>query len=168
MGPLTEQIRRIGDHHGVGSRAAVTLLVLVALASPALADDLYDRLWPRVPDAQGLTLEDQIVEHLSDLGNQLGYHVDVLSKDMIGLHVDGRRQRAYVRVGNDNHGQYLTFKLASDVEFTDGLARFATKVDLGIAGRTVHFKLPEVEMAPTSYRGERGVELRLPLFRRRF
>ena len=144
------------------------------MSSSAVADQgsLYDRLWPRVPDAQGLTLEDTIIEHLSELGNKLGYHIDMLSSDMVALRVDGRRQRAYVRVGNASGlgrgSKYLTFGFASDVLFTEGLARVATRIDLGIGGRTVHFELPEVEMVPAEYRGDRGVEVRLPLFRRRF
>ncbi len=63
-------------------------------------------------------------------------------------------------------GQHLTFRLSSDVHFTEGRARIATRLDLAIAGRALQLDLPELEMAPAEYRGERGVELRLPLFRR--
>ncbi|MBS1118911.1 MAG: hypothetical protein H6Q90_1139 [Deltaproteobacteria bacterium] len=162
-------LKPVGRARGIVS-AVVAITAITAIAvSPAAADDssLYDRLWPHVPDAQRLTLSEQITDQLTALGNQLGYHLDVLSQDMVALRVDGRRRRAYLSVGA-GEGTYLSFRLASDVHFTQGLARVATTVDLGIAGRTMHLELPEVEMVPASYRGERGVEVRLPLFRRRF
>ena len=145
------------------------LLVCAALASPAAADDgsLYERLWPGVPDGHYLTLSQQITDQLTVLGNTVGYHLDVLSKETLSLRFDGRRRRAYVRLGAGD-AQHLTFRIASDVHFTAGLARFTTRLDLGIAGRELHLELPEVEMTPTSVNGERGVVVRLPLFRRNF
>lgn len=139
------------------------------MASVAHAEDhaLYDRLWPRVPEGRHLKLSEQITEQLAELGNTLGTHVNALSNDMLTLRFDGRRRRAYVRVGGGN-SEFLTFRLASDVHFTEGRARISTRLDLAVAGRTMKLDLPEMEMAPASYRGERGVELRLPLFRRTF
>jgi hypothetical protein len=139
------------------------------MSSVAAADEyaLYERLWPGVPDGRHLTLSQQITERLTLLGNTLGHHLDVLSKETLTLRFDGRRRRAYVRLGA-GETQYLTFRLASDVHFTEGLARISTRVDLSIAGRALHLELPEVEMTPTEYRGERGVVVRLPLFRRSF
>jgi hypothetical protein len=130
-------------------------------------DSLYDRLWPRVPEGNHLRLSQQITDRLTLLGNTLGYHLDVLSKETLSLRFDGRRRRAYVRLGA-GEAQYLTFRLASDVHFTEGLARITTRLDLSVAGRALHLDLPEVEMTPTEYRGERGVVVRLPLFRRYF
>jgi hypothetical protein len=83
------------------------------------------------------------------------------------LRFDGRRRRAHVRFGA-GETQYLTFRLASDVHFTQGLARVRLRVDLGIAGRALRLQLPDVEMTPTEFQGERGVVVRLPLFRRNF
>jgi len=153
-----------------------------SLASSAAADDhalgttlgatldqgsIYEQLWPRVPDGNQLPLSQQLEERLTLLGNTLGYHLDVLSRETLSLRFDGRRRRAYVRFGG-GEAQYLTFRLASDVHFTEGLARITTRVDLSIAGRALHLELPEVEMTPTEYHGERGVVVRLPLLRRSF
>lgn len=142
---------------------------IASVPSRAAAEEysLYDRLWPRVPDGNQLSLSAQIQERLTLLGNTLGYHLDVLSKETLTLRFDGRRRRAYVRVGG-GEAQYLTFRLASDVHFTNGLARISTRVDLSVAGRALHLELPEVEMTPTEFHGERGVVVRLPLFRRSF
>ena len=40
--------------------------------------------------------------------------------------------------------------------------------DLGIGTHQFHLELPDIDMVPSSYRGERGVEVRLPLFERRW
>ena len=60
------------------------------------------------------------------------------------------------------------FKLASDIHFTRGVARIQARIDLGLGKHVVHLELPDFEMAPAEYHGERGVEIRLPLFRRAF
>ena len=148
-------------------RVAAVLVCVAAMSSPAAADEgsLYDRLWPRVPEGNHLTLSQQITDQLTLLGNTLGYHLDVLSKETLTLRFDGRRRKAYVRVGA-GEAQYLTFQLASDVHFTEGLARISTRVDLSVAGRGLHLELPEVEMVPAEFHGDRGVAVRLPIFKR--
>lgn len=170
VGPLTEHAIRSRDDSSV-RRMGCVLAVLVA-STPAAADyykdqGLYERLWPQVPDGHRLTLSQQIQDQLTELGNTLGYHASVLSGDMVGLTFDARRRRMFARLGGGDD-QMLSFRLASDVQFTDGLARINTKVDLSFRGRSFRFELPEMEMVPSSYRGERGVEVRLPLFRRRW
>jgi hypothetical protein len=149
---------------GLGLALALTAW----FASDANAEkDLYERLWPRVPDSQRASFSDHVVDQITELGNMLGYHTSLLSHEMIALRFDGRRRRAHVAIGGgDEH--FLTFKLASDVQFIDGLARVNTRVDLSFRGRKIELRLPEMEMVPASYRDERGVEVRLPLFRRKF
>ena len=51
---------------------ALALLLVLAPAS-ALADDkgLYERLWPRVPDSQRLSMSQQIADQITELGNTL-------------------------------------------------------------------------------------------------
>ncbi len=151
-------------------RGAFALAVICLAATPAAAEDetsLYDRLWPKAPDGPRLTLSQQVQDQITETLNQIGGHLDVLSSDMVAVKFDVRKRRAWVRVGGGDE-QYLTFRLASDVLFTDGVARVNTRVDLAFRGRKLQFELPEMEMVPASYRGERGVEVRLPLLRRRF
>ena len=74
-----------------------------------------------------------ITDHLTELGNQLGNHMTLLSDQMFGLHVDGRGQRATLRLGTGT-GHYLAFKLDSDWYFSDGKARISARVQLGLAG----------------------------------
>jgi hypothetical protein len=144
------------------------LLALVASAAPAAADnELYDRLWPRVPDGRHLKLSDQITDQLTELGNFMGEHMNALSHDVLAMTFDGRRRRAFLRVGGGD-GRFLAFNLASDVHFSDGKAQINARIALTVAGTRMQLDLPEMEMVPASYRGERGVEVRVPLFRRSF
>lgn len=150
-------------------RAVVVLGLVCATTQVAAAEDLYERLWPELPSHDGLTLSQQITDQLTELGNVVGTHVTTLSKETIALNFDGRRRRAKIRLGlTDEGNRYLTFKLASDVHFTQGIARFSTRIDVGVAGRVLHLELPEFEMAPSEYHGERGVLVRVPLFKRTF
>ena len=146
-----------------------SLLVLCAMGDVASAnsDDLYERLWPEMPNSTRLTLSQQITDQLTELGNTIGGHMNVLSNEMLSMTFDGRRRRAFVRLGGGD-SRYLEFKLASDVQFAEGKAKINTRIDLAIAGHAMELELPEMEMVPASYRGERGVEVRLPLFKRSF
>ena len=146
------------------------LALLLASTGPVAAEgssELYDRLWPRVPEGRHLRLSEQITQQLTELGNFMGDHLNVLSHDVVAMSFDGRRRRAFVRVGAGD-ARYLEFKVASDVQFLDGRARIYARIDVAVAGRSLHLELPEMEMVPASYRGERGVEVRLPLFERTF
>jgi hypothetical protein len=153
---------------GFVRRGGIALLLVLAGTGTASADvDLYDRLWPQAPASGGLTMSQQLTDYFTELGNTLGQHVDLLSADMIGMRFDGRRRKAYVRVGMGDE-QYLTLRIASDVQFSQGAARINTRVDLTVAGRGLHLELPEVEMVPTEFHGDRGVAVRLPIFKRTF
>ena len=144
------------------------IVALGVLSTPAFAEkDLYDRLWPRVPESHQLTLSEQITDQLTELGNFMGEHMNVLSHDVLTMTFDGRRRRAFFSIGGGD-ARYLEFKLASDVQFFDGRAQINTRIDLSFAGKQLELELPEMEMVPASYRGERGVEVRVPLFRRTF
>ena len=139
---------------------------LATAARPAAADDshLYERLWPSVPTSRSLTLAQQLTDAMTELGNQLGYHLDQLSDDRFALRFDGRQRRARVKFGMID-SDYATFKLDSVVHFTNGMAKITAVFDIGIAGRVMHVELPEIEMLPTEYQGERGVQLRVPVYR---
>jgi hypothetical protein len=155
----------------VGRAAFVLLLLTVTPAIADTSDDeasmLMSERWHDVPMGNRLKLSQQITDQLTELGNFIGGHVNVLSDDTLGLRFDGRKRRARVRVGT-GEGQYLRFKLDSNWHFTAGKARIVTRIDLGLGTHEFHLELPDMEMLPTSVYGERGVEVRLPLFERRW
>jgi hypothetical protein len=146
---------------------AMTMLGGVAHAGEGdLQLALADR-WRDVPPGQRLKLSMQITDELTELGNFIGSHVNVLSDDILMMKFDGRRRYARIRFGT-GEGQYLRFKFDSDWYFTQGKARVQGRVDLGIGTHHFHLELPDIDMVPASYRGDRGVEVRLPLFERRW
>ena len=124
-------------------------------------------MWPTVPTSRQLTLAQQLTDAMTDLGNQLGYHLDQLSDDRFALRFDGRQRRARVKFGMID-SDYATFKFDSVVHFTNGMAKITAVFDIGIAGRVMHIELPEIEMLPTEYHGERGVQLRVPIYKAYF
>lgn len=153
-------------------RAAFVLLLLATTPVRADTSDdeasmLMSERWHEVPMGNRLKLSQQITDQLTELGNFIGTHVNVLSDDMLGLRFDGRHRRARVRLGT-GEGQYLRFKLDSRWHFSAGKARIQTRVNLGLGTHELNLELPDMEMLPASVYGERGVEVRLPLFERRW
>ena len=142
------------------------LLVAPGLVAAEPTVLLGDR-WPSVPEGRGLSLEDKITDRLTQLGNELGRHLDLLSHDMFQLTVDGRHHQAHVRLGGGSVG-LLAFRFASDIQFDDINAHVHARIDLGFHGHSMSFELPDFEMSPTEYHGDYGVEVRLPLFVRKF
>ena len=130
--------------------------------------ELYERLWPQAPISKRLTISQEIADAFTELGNSVNQHMGELSDGRFGITFDGRRRRAFVRIDATTTDRYLVFHFSSDVHFTQGVARINAKLSLGIAGRVLEVELPDFEMAPAEYRGERGVEIRLPLFKRTF
>ena len=149
-----------------------TLSGPVALVEPwTLADPVApvepemsaDQRWPGCPKGHGLSLEDQITERITQLGNLLGKHLDLLSDDMFQLNVDARRRHARFSLGG-GEGQGLIVRLDGDIQLDDITAHVRTRVDLGYQGHLLRLELPDVEVAPAEYRGDYGVEVRLPVF----
>jgi hypothetical protein len=160
-------------YHGVvgrSLRSGIALAVVAAMSSVAFADTtnveiaLADR-WRDVPQGKRLKLSQQITDELTELGNLIGTSMNDLSDDVLGLKFDGRRRRAKLRLGT-GEGEYLRFRLDSDWHFAQGKARIVAKVHLGIGSHQLDIELPDMEMAPANYRGERGVEIRIPFFER--
>jgi len=151
--------------------ASTSAVVASGLASPpaASADStvLLASRWPSVPEGRAPSLEDQITDRLTEIGNALGHHLDRLSDDMVQLRVDARRRRAHVRIGaGDSEGLALRFD--GDIQFEDLNAHVCARIDLALRGHALRLELPAFEMSPVSYRGDHGVELRVPLFVQRF
>ncbi|HEX4423286.1 MAG TPA: hypothetical protein VH165_35495 [Kofleriaceae bacterium] len=140
-----------------------------ATEAPARADQLVllASQWPSVPEGHELSLEDQVTERINQVGNQLGEHLDLLSHDMVQLHIDARHRRAHVHV-ECGSSELLGVGLDSDIQFDDENAFVHARLDLGFHGHSLEVALPAVEMSPVAYRGDYGVEIKLPLFIRQF
>ncbi|HET7506220.1 MAG TPA: hypothetical protein VFK02_34610 [Kofleriaceae bacterium] len=146
---------------------AVVLPSLPASRAGADPAVLLASRWPALPESHGLSLEDQITDRLTQLGNELGRHLDLLSHDMFQLSIDGRRRHAHVRVGGGT-SELMAISLDGEIQFDDINAHVHARIDLAFHGHALQLELPDVVMSPAEYHGDYGVELRLPLFVRKF
>ena len=131
------------------------LLLLALMTATAHADD--------PPPATG-----KMVDKVVAMTNQfLDQHVDLLTYDLLHVRVDAEHRAAKIAVGGGDK-RLVKLRVAGDVEVVDGTARIHSRLAFGIGGKQIDLRLPNVDVAATSYRGERGVEVRLPLVRRSF
>ena len=129
------------------------LIVLVVLTGPVHADD--------APTGK---MVDKVVAMTNQFFDQ---HVDLLTHDMLQLRVDAEQRAAKIAVGGGD-ARVVKLRVSGNVEVVDGTARIHSRVAFGIGGKQIDLRLPNVDVAPASYRGERGVEVRLPLMRGSF
>jgi len=117
---------------------------------------------PRV----GRTYSERIADELTLLGDSIDGHLGQLTLDRVKFRVDGRQRRAHLRLAGET--RYLSMTIQSDVHFRSGAAQVDAVIDLRVAGRGVRLELPDFEVMPRSYLGERYVEVRVPLIRGTF
>jgi hypothetical protein len=142
------------------------LLLIGCLAGSARAEDPIQPGELPPPPAQ-LSMSHQIKEHLTLYSNELGAHLANMSFNLVNLRFDAHTQRARLRLGGEM-GKQLSLRIDGDVHFQAGMARVKTRVALGFVGHQLAFELPDFEMVPRSFAGERWVEVRLPLLEGRF
>lgn len=159
----------------IGCLAATVAVAAPAFAEPALNMSLHalatpataDRLWPSLPAWHGLTMDQRITDHLSELGNLLGHHLDLLTDDVVRLKVNGRANRAWLRVGGGDV-RFLALHLSTDWHFVGNIAEVYARLQIGVAGHKLDLALPEVELSGDSYHGQQLVVLDVPLLQRHF
>ena len=144
-------------------KAAAALVLLASLAGPAEADEA-DGLPP--PPIE-LSMSYQLKERLTLYSGELGQHLNALSFNLVDFDFNAHTRRAKLRLGGEL-GTQLSLRIDGDVRFQHGLARVATRVELGVVGRQFRLELPDFEMVPRTWAGERWVEVRLPLLEGRF
>lgn len=140
-------------------------VVIGALAATAAADpiaaidhgSICDS--PEIPD--GRSYSQRLKDNLSAMSLDLNGHVGRLSGSMVDMRLDLGTRRGKLRLGGGD--QRFSLKIDSDILFEKGYARFKTRLDLAVAGKELSLQLPEFDMVPRSYEGERFVEVRLPV-----
>jgi hypothetical protein len=100
------------------------------------------------------------------LGDSVNGHVGALTLDAVKFRIDGPARRARLRIAGES--RYLSLKLEGDIHFRRGAAEVDAAVDLVVGGHAVRLELPDFEVMPRSYLGERYVEVRVPLIRGSF
>lgn len=116
---------------------------------------------------KGRTFSERIAEQLTLLGDSVNGHVGALSLETIKFRIDGAKRRAHLRLAA-GESRYLALEIEGDIHFRRGAAEVDAKVDLMIGGHAVRFELPDFEVMPRSYLGDRYVEVRVPLLRGSF
>ena len=132
---------------------------LVAPVAPVAADE-------PPPLRVGRTYSERIADSLTLLGESIDGHLGQLTLDSVKLEIDGRARRAHLRLAGET--RYLSMTIQSDVHFRSGAAAVDAVIDLRVAGRGLRLELPDFEVMPRSYLGEKYVELRLPILRGTF
>lgn len=154
---------------GLGLLASA--VVTIATAGSARADALctaLDTAWPSLPqETHHVTVSQMVTDELTEVGNELGKHVNVLSHDVLSMEFDVKNKRAKVKVGAGD-AQYASFAVSTDVKFSGTTARVKATIDVGFQGRRLRLDLPEFEMMPQSYQGDRVVVLLVPIVERRW
>jgi len=137
--------------------------LLAVLGGVARADRLTD-----VPEPQPtLSLSERMTRNLTLIGDEVGQHLNAMSFELLDLRFDVRKKNAQLKLaaGDDEH---LSLRVDSDIQFQSGYARVRAKIDLHVVGQRLSLELPEFDMVPRSYAGERYVEVRLPLIQHSF
>jgi len=149
-----------------GRRRSLVLGFVFLLGARLASAETYDRRWPAVPADPSAPLGELVMERLTAFAVAFERELDVLTIDLVSLRIDPRGRGCKLRIGGGD--RRLALAVAGDVRVVDGTAQIKARLDVELAGRRAQLVLPRFEMAATSYRGERGVELRLPLIRRAF
>lgn len=137
----------------------IVVAVIASLAGTVRADDDDDAIF------RGITAE-KVAEGVTELGDEIDAHLGALSAGVVSLKFDGRSRQ--IHLGFDLEGDNASFEFRSDVVVRGGVARIDARIDLRLVGRHVHVELPDVEVVPRSFGGDRYVEVRLPLLTGRF
>lgn len=148
--------------------AAFVVVALSAIDARADATCIaLEAAWPKAPAKSGASMGMMITDELTEIGNEIGHHMNVLSKDVVSLSFDGRQKRLKAKVGLGD-SQYASFSLATDIQFVGSTAKVKATIDFSIQGKRMKFDLPEFEMMPQSYQGDRVVVLLVPIIQRRW
>jgi hypothetical protein len=152
-----------------GLGAVIGVIGAVGLPGVATADRLdRDPLAATESTAKlERSFSQQIADRLTWLGNEMNQHMGNLSFDRVAIRFDGRARRARIRLGKGDGGM-LSMRIDGDIKFEHGLAHVDARVDLSINGYRVRLDLPKVDLVPSSYQGEKYLEVRIPLIQGTF
>lgn len=159
---------------------ALALAIGLGLSAPASAEPVRGSLDPSHTIASAVeepvsstlpTLEEmeggpkwswRLAEKMTLAGDELGLHLRAITFNSIDMNFDGHKRIAHLRM---QAGEVKKFALGidSDVAFKKGYARVNATVKLGVAGKSWQLEVPEFDVVPRSWDGERYVEVRLPV-----
>ena len=104
----------------------------------------------------------RLAEKMTLAGDELGLHLRAITFNSLDMDFDGHKRIAHLRM-QAGEAKKVALGIDSDVAFKSGYARVNATIKFGVAGKTWKLELPEFDMVPRSWDGERYVELRLPV-----
>ena len=154
-----------------GALAALALLVVGTADADADLDGaditkLQLEAELRSSSAAKKSLGRHVTDKLTLWGNEVGGHVNLLTLDMVDMRFNARKRRAAIRVGA--LAERLGLQINGDIKVRSNVARVKSSIALGLNGRSFRLDLPVFEVVSQNVRGERSVELRLPIIEGRF
>lgn len=154
--------------------AVITALVALGGSTTAVADPPVDDADPidinldfRLSRARKpLSLSRHMTDKLTLWSNEIGGHLSLLTLDLVDMRFDVRRRHAALRLGALSPDVGL--RLDSAIIVRGNVARVNASLALAVAGRRLELEIPTFEVVTQNVRGERSVEVRVPLIEGRF
>ena len=141
-----------------------TIALTVALgSSTAAADPWVDDVQP----VESVSLSHQLKEKMTIFSDEVGLRLSEVTVNLMDLRYDAFTNQAKFHLGGGDPERFA-LRLDSDVQFSGGSARVQSRLQLGVAGHSLDVEVPDFEVVPRSEKGERFVEVRVPLIYTRF
>jgi len=137
--------------------------MVLSLPATATADQLTDPLdVPRLPSTKTV-----VMDGLTIMSNGLAKQINAFSLNLVKMKFNPRTKKGFLTFHTEFSPEtYLA--IHSDVRVMGRVTRFKTELYVGLFGKKIHVELPEMDIVPQSGWGRQYVELRLPIFYRRF
>lgn len=118
-----------------------------------------EALWP-MPHHLEVSMDQRFADWVTNVSTNLDHGLGSLSKHVLGLRFDGRTQHL------DVHAGMRFLSLDGDVHVVGNVAQIKAHLMIEAGSHALDLRLPTVELQPDDYRGERIVQLRVPLLER--
>ncbi len=136
-------------------------------ASALCAGTAYaDKLTELPEPVARVSLKDRVTKNLTLMSNEMGLHMKNLTGDMVDMTFDVKARKARLKLNAGSES--LSLNLDSKVVMHGKIARVSTTLDLGLFGDTLSLDLPDFELVPQSWQGQRWVEFRVSIIEGRF
>lgn len=146
----------------LGVVCATAMCAAVLCAGTAYADKLTELPEP----VARVSLKDRVTKNLTLMSNEMGLHMKTLTGEMVDMTFDVKARKARLKLNAGSES--LSLNLDSKLVMRGKIARVSTTIDLNILGENLTLDLPDFELVPQSWQGQRWVEFRVPIIEGRF
>ena len=148
---------------GTAAPAAAEPLLSPTHTVAAIAEEPVSSTLPTLEEMEaGPKWSWRLAEKMTIAGDELGLHLRAITFNSLDMNFDGHKRIAHLRM-QAGEAKKVALGIDSDVAFKSGYARVNATIKFGVAGRTWQLDVPEFDVMPRSWNGERYVEVRLPV-----